>query len=67
MTKEFCDICGRPIETHKNVSEFKLKKVVHTWGQSWWIRLTVHNACWKELCKRIAETVITYEPKEDGQ
>lgn len=45
MTKEFCDICGRPIETYKNVSEFKLKKVVHTWGQSWWIRLTVHNAC----------------------
>lgn len=30
MTKEFCDICGRPIETHKNVSEFKLKKAVHT-------------------------------------
>ena len=27
MTKEFCDICGRPIETHKNVSEFKL---IHT-------------------------------------
>lgn len=26
MTKEFCDICGRPIETHKNVSEFKLKR-----------------------------------------
>ena len=26
MTKEFCDICGRPIETYKNVSEFKLKK-----------------------------------------
>ena len=25
MTKEFCDICGRPIETYKNVSEFKLK------------------------------------------
>ena len=30
MTKEFCDICGRPIETHKNVSEFKLKNAVHT-------------------------------------
>lgn len=26
MTKEFCDICGRPIETYKNVSEFKLKR-----------------------------------------
>ena len=23
MAKEFCDICGRPIETYKNVSEFK--------------------------------------------
>ena len=67
MTKEFCDICGRPIETYKNVSEFKLKKAVHIWGESWWIRLTVHNACWKELCKRIAETVITYEPMEDDQ
>ena len=30
MIKEFCDICGRPIETYKNVSEFKLKKAVHT-------------------------------------
>ena len=46
MTKEFCDICGRPIETHKNVSEFKLKKAVHTLCESWWQKLTVHNACW---------------------
>ena len=42
MTKEFCDICGRPIETHKNVSEFKLKKAVHTLRESWWQKLTVH-------------------------
>ena len=28
MTKEFCDICGRPIETYKNVSEFKLKNIL---------------------------------------
>ena len=33
MTKEFCDICGRPIETHKNVSKFKLKKAVHTFRE----------------------------------
>lgn len=26
MIKEFCDICGRPIETYKNVSEFKLRR-----------------------------------------
>lgn len=68
MTKEFCDICGRPIETYKNVSEFKVKRLrwsLH--GNVCWQRLTVHNACWRELCKRIAETVITYEPKEDNQ
>lgn len=44
MTKEFCDICGRSIETHKNVSEFKLKKVVHTWGESWWQK-TYRSQC----------------------
>ena len=66
MTKEFCDICGRPIETYKNISEFKVKRlrwVLHC--NICWKRLTVHNACWRELCKRIAETVITYEPTED--
>ena len=67
MTKVFCDICGRPIETYKNVSEFKLKKVVHTWDESRWIWLTVHNACWRELCKQIADITITYEPMEDDQ
>lgn len=66
MTREFCDICGRPIETYEKVSEFKLKKAVFSFRESWWQRLTVHNACWKELCKRIADTVITYEPKENG-
>lgn len=64
MTKEFCDICGRPIETYKNVSEFKVKRLC--WEYCWQ-KLTVHNACWRELCKRIAETVITYEPKEDNK
>mgnify|MGYP003464741900 FL=1 len=39
MTKEFCDICGRPIEMHKNVSEFKLKKAVHTWRERRWRQL----------------------------
>ena len=67
MTKEFCDICGRPIDIYQNVSEFKLKKVTHLIYKSRWTRLTVHNACWRELCKRIAETVITYEPMEDNK
>ena len=55
MIKKFCDICGRPIEAYKNVSKFKLKKEVHTLRESWWRQLTVHNACWRELCKSIAE------------
>lgn len=67
MTKEFCDICGRPIDTYKNVSQFKLKKAVFSFHERWWRNLTVHNACWRELCKRIADTVITYEPKEDNK
>lgn len=68
MTKVFCDICGRPIETYKNVSEFKVKRlrwVLH--GNICWQRLTVHNACWRELCKQIAETTITYEPTENNK
>lgn len=67
MIKEFCDICGRPIETYQNVSEFKLKKAVYTWSEIGWKRLTVHNACWRELCKQIADTTITYESMEDDQ
>ena len=38
MTKVFCDICGRPIETYKNVSEFKVKR----------LRWVLHgNICWQ--------------------
>ena len=40
MTREFCDICGRPIETYEKVSEFKLKKAVFSFRESWWQRLT---------------------------
>lgn len=66
MTKEFCDICGRPIDTYKDVSEFKLKKAVHSFYESWWTKLTVHNACWRELCKRIAETVAIVEEENNA-
>ena len=66
MTKEFCDICGRPIETYEKVSEFKLKKAVFSFRESWWQRLTVHNTCWGELCKRIAETVAIVEEENNA-
>jgi hypothetical protein len=23
--------------------------------ESWWVRMTVHKDCWRELCKSIAE------------
>ena len=52
MTREFCDICGRPIETYKNVSEFKLKKAVHSWDESWWQRLTAGKSFANESPKQ---------------
>ena len=38
-----------------------------TMRESRWQKLTVHNACWMDLCKQIADTTITYEPMEDDQ
>lgn len=53
MTKEFCDICGKEITDYSHASEFKIKKRVHSWHESWWQRLTVHTSCWIDLCEKI--------------
>lgn len=64
MTKEFCDICGRPIETYKNVSEFKLKKAVHTLHESWWRRLTdIINAFQGEEALDLHKKLVTKKEK----
>lgn len=53
MTKEFCDICGREITNYSEVSDFKLKKRVYSWHESWWGRMRVHTRCWEDLCEQI--------------
>lgn len=55
MTKEFCDICGKEITNRSEASEFKLKKRVYSWHESWWERLNVHTDCWEYLCKEIGK------------
>ena len=50
-----CDICSKEIENSSEASEYKVKRLTHLSGESWWAPLTVHNKCWRELCKSIAE------------
>ena len=35
MTKHYCDICGKEITDWNNVSEYKIKKRVYSWHESW--------------------------------
>ena len=50
MTKTYCDICGKEIIDFEKASEFKLKKRVYSWHESWWKRMTAHTSCWVDLC-----------------
>ena len=53
MIKYFCDICGKEITDRSKASEFKLKKRVYSWDESWWEKLIVHTECWMNLCDKI--------------
>ena len=54
-TKYVCDICSKEIENSSEASEYKVKRLTHLSGESWWVPLMVHNNCWRELSKSIAE------------
>lgn len=45
MTKVFCDICKKEIECDSEGSEYKVKRLTHSFRGSWWVRLTVHKEC----------------------
>lgn len=49
MVKFYCDICGKEITDWSKVSEFKVKKRVHSFHESWWKNLTIHTDCWEDL------------------
>lgn len=53
MVKEFCDICGKELKA--GFGRYKVKKEWHSWGESGWYNLAVHNYCWQELCKQVKE------------
>lgn len=55
MIKYFCDICGKEITDLDSASEFKLKKRVHSWHESWWERISVHTSCWENICEKIGK------------
>lgn len=48
MTKVFCDICKKEIECDSEASEYKMKRLTHSFRESWWVRMTVHKDCWRE-------------------
>lgn len=45
----------KEIECDSEASEYKVKRLTHSFRGSWWVRLTVHKDCWRALCKSIAE------------
>lgn len=45
----------KEIECDCEASEYKVKRLTHSFHESWWVRMTVHKDCWRELCKSIAE------------
>ena len=55
MTKNFCDICKKEICDRSEASEYMVKRLTHSFHESWWVRLMVHKDCWRALCKSIAE------------
>ena len=55
MKKDFCDICGKEIETPGEGSRYKIKKEHIGWDWHYWERLHVHNDCWRSVCRCIRD------------
>ena len=55
MIKHYCDICGQEIKNRQDASWFKVKRELHSFYESWWERMYVHNACWIDMCEYIRE------------
>ena len=54
-TRYVFNICNKEIENSSEASEYKMKRLTHLSDVSWWVLLMIHNKCWRELCKSIAE------------
>ena len=54
-TRYVFNICNKEIEHSSEASEYKVERLTHLSGESWWVPLMIHNKCWRELYKSIAE------------
>ena len=54
MVKYVCDICGKEITSKMHTTEYKLKKAdYNTWAKRQWVKLLIHDSCWKSMCDYI--------------
>ena len=54
MIKYVCDICGKEITSKIHTTEYKLKKAdYNTWTERQWVKLLIHDSCWKSMCNYI--------------
>ena len=54
MVKYICDICGKEITSGMHTREYKLKKAdYNTWTKRQWVKLLIHDSCWKSMCDYI--------------
>ena len=54
MVKYICDICGKEITSGIHTTEYKLKKAdYNTWTKRQWVKLLIHDSCWKSMCDYI--------------
>lgn len=59
MYKHYCDLCGKEFKAGEQMETYKIKKLQHSWYESWWVKLDAHEDCVdlfiKEVFKRLDE------------
>ena len=53
MVKYVCDICGKEITSIMHATQYKLKKADYSWAERQWVKLLIHDSCWKSMCDYI--------------
>ena len=53
MVKYVCDICGKEKKKKIHTTECKLKKADYSWTERQWVKLLIHDSCWKSMCDYI--------------
>ena len=55
MNQLICDLCGKPIKSMGEYRKFKIKERKHSFHESWWVKIDVHEECVKKLYNTIKE------------